>query len=438
MSQDGLVSHPQSASTSEPARPVLVRPVHGRVIAGVASGLAAHLQLSVGMVRVALILMALAGGAGVAGYVFLWGLVPEGDPRAIPSSGQGSVRGRAQPGAPSAESPTSRERTLGRAGWMVIGGLVVAALGVAGWQGLAIDGSFWLPVVLLAAGAVFAWSQLDSRSRRESMPDDPTARSWTVVRVVAGVALAVVGLVLLTTRGRGLADLWDVVIAVLVVLVGVAFIMTPYAARLWRDLRTEQTARARATERADIAAHLHDSVLQTLTLIQRQSVDPHVTRLARAQERELRQWLFAGSNEAEVTLVRAATEAAHDVEDRHGIPIDLVLTGDCPLDPGTTALVAALREALVNAAIHGAPPISAYLEVGPGQVEAFVRDHGAGFDLDLVPDDRQGVRESIIGRMARHDGTAHLRFMDTGTEVGLSLPRHRPLPAENIEVSRDV
>lgn len=436
MSQDGQVSHTQPAPGptgvgTAPVRPALERPVQGRVIAGVSSGLAVHLRLNVGLVRVAWLIMAFAGGAGVAGYVFLWGFVPEGDAAAPPAPVGSAVRGRAEQHA---SSPGSAPRHAHRAGWMVIGGLVIVGLGIAAAQGFAIDESFWLPVLLLAAGAVFAWSQLDSSARRAWMPDDPTRRSWAVVRVIAGVAMAVVGLVLLTTRGRGLADLWDVVIAVLVVLLGVAFIMTPYAARLWRDFRTEQTARIRATERADIAAHLHDSVLQTLTLIQRQSADAGVTRLARAQERELRQWLFAGRNEGPATLASAATEAAHEVEDRYGIPVDLVVTGDGALDPGATALVAALREALVNAAIHGAPPISAYVEVGPVEVEAFVRDRGAGFDLDLVPEDRKGVRESIIGRMARHGGSAHVRCMDTGTEIGLSLPRRRPPTAEHGEV----
>lgn len=409
------------SSPSPTTRPPLRRPVKGRVVAGVAAGLADHLGLSVGLVRVALIVMIGAGGSGVAVYAFLWGLAPQSDAPSSAQGSAGSVRGRAEPLAPT--SDPQPQRALGRSGWLIVGGGLVALLGVVIQLGFRFDGGFWLPLLLLGVGAVFAWSQLDASTRRSWAPGDPTRRGWTFARVGAGVVMAVLGLVLLTTRGQGLADLRDVIFAVLVVLLGVGFIMTPYAARLWRDLRAEQAARVRATERADIAAHLHDSVLQTLTLIQRRSNDPQVTRLARAQERELRQWLFAGDSALTAGVASAATEVTHEVEDRYGIPVDVVLIGDAPLDADTTALVAALREALVNAAVHGAPPISAYLEVGPDRVEAFVRDRGEGFDVALIPRDRQGVRESIIGRMERHGGSASVRSMDNGTEVGLSLPR---------------
>ncbi len=429
MGQDGQVSIPDPHRM---ARPPLARPVQGRVIAGVAAGLADHLGLQVGLVRVALIVMIAAGGAGIAVYAFLWGLAPQSDaPLSSARVAPASVRGWAELSTPS-DGPRP-QRALGRSGWLIVGGGLVVLLGVVIQLGLRIDGAFWLPLLLLGVGAVFAWSQLDASTRRSRGPGDPKRRGWTLVRVIAGVVMAVVGLVLLTTRGRGLADLWDVIVAVLVVLLGVGFIMTPYAARLWRELRAEQAARVRATERADIAAHLHDSVLQTLTLIQRRSTDPQVTRLARGQERELRQWLFAGDSAPLAGVASAATEVAHEVEDRYGIPVDVVLIGDAPLDAGATALIAALREALVNAAVHGAPPISAYLEVGPERVEAFVRDRGQGFDVELIPNDRQGVRESIIGRMERHGGTAHVRSMDNGTEVGLSLPRHVPADDDSHE-----
>ena len=162
--------------------------------------------------------------------------------------------------------------------------------------------------------------------------------------------------------------------------------------------RREQVAAARATERADIAAHLHDSVLQTLALIQRQSGDAAaVTRLARAQERELRSWLYAGPQGPQSTLAAAVTEVAHDVEDLHGVAIDLVVTGDRRCEPHGAALVQAMREALLNAVRHGGSPVTAYVEIGPTGVEAFVRDRGDGFDLDAVPADRLGVRSRSSG-----------------------------------------
>ncbi|CAN5589325.1 ATP-binding protein [soil metagenome] len=414
MGQDGLVSSSPGSS-----RPPLARPVHGRVVAGVAAGVATHLDVKVGLVRVAMVLLVGVSGAGVAVYVFLWGLVPQGDVDS-PSPSR-KMRGHADGPQSSPGLPASTRTSMGRAGWLMVAGVAVIGLGVSTALGASFDAGFWLPVLLLSVGAVFVWAQLDG-GHDTSEAGEPAGRGWTVARMAAGVALAVTGLVLLSTRGQGVAQLWDTLIPVLVVLLGVAFIMAPYAARLWRELRTEQAARVRATERADIAAHLHDSVLQTLTLIQRRSADPQVIRLARAQERELRQWLFAGLQDQPATLASAATEATHEVEDRHGIPIELVVSGDCPLSAQASALVAALREALVNAASHGAPPISAYVEVGQGGVEVFVRDRGAGFDVADVPADRQGVRESIIGRMQRHGGSATVRLLEVGTEVWLHLP----------------
>lgn len=175
--------------------------------------------------------------------------------------------------------------------------------------------------------------------------------------------------------------------------------------------------------RADIAAHLHDGVLQTLALIQRSADDPAaVIGLARKQERELRAWLYGSTDDPSETLAAAVTAAAAEVEELHGVPIDVVVTGDRPLDDGGRTLVRALREALLNAVRHGSPPVSAYVEIGPRAVEAFVRDHGAGFDVSAVPSDRLGVKESIMGRMTRHGGTAEVRRRDPGTEVILTMP----------------
>ena len=158
-------------------------------------------------------------------------------------------------------------------------------------------------------------------------------------------------------------------------------------------------------------------------LIQRGADDPaSVTQLARRQERELRGWLYGSQEDPSQTLAAAATAAAVEVEELHGVPVEVVVTGDRPLDDGGRALVRALREALANAVRHGSPPVSAYVEIGPSAVEAFVRDHGCGFDPEVVPADRLGVRESILGRMTRHGGTAEVRRRDPGTEVILAMP----------------
>jgi len=301
--------------------------------------------------------------------------------------------------------------------------LLVGGVLLAQQQGVNLRLGVLIPLFTVAGGAVLAWSQLDDAERGRWLVGGGEGRRAGLLRLGIGIALATIGVVALATQGRGFAGLWDVGIPAVAVLAGAALIAAPWGVRLWSDLRVEQAQRIRETERADIAAHLHDSVLQTLALIQRKADDPaEVTRLARAQERELRGWLYAGPRGSKASLASAVTEVAHEVEDVHGIPIELVITGDRPLDAGGTALVRALREALLNAVRHGSVPVSAYVEVGSGLVEAFVRDHGPGFDVDAIPQDRLGVRESILGRMARHGGSAAVRRLENGTEVSLSLP----------------
>jgi signal transduction histidine kinase len=213
------------------------------------------------------------------------------------------------------------------------------------------------------------------------------------------------------------------VAAAIVVLLG------PWWLRIARDLLFERQARARAEERADMAARVHDSVLQTLALIQRSADDPQtVVQLARAQERELRSWLFEGRapGETEVTsLAEGIREIQKDVEARHGVPVEIVTVGDCPLDEHLSALLAAAREATVNAAKwSGASVISLFAEVEPDKVEVAVRDRGAGFDPAAVPSDRKGVAESIRGRMLRHGGKAVVQTMPgEGTKVTLTMAR---------------
>jgi signal transduction histidine kinase len=196
--------------------------------------------------------------------------------------------------------------------------------------------------------------------------------------------------------------------------------------RMARDLTAERSARIREQERAEVAAHVHDSVLHTLTLIQRHVDDPReVARLARSQERELRGWLYRPVRTTAETMTSALERVAAEVEDAHGVTVETVVVGDCPLDESLAAVRDAAREALVNAAKYAPDSaISLYAEVEPGQVTVFVRDRGPGFDVDAVPDDRLGLRESVVGRMARHGGTAVVRsVIGDGTEVQLGMPR---------------
>ncbi|HET7798834.1 MAG TPA: PspC domain-containing protein [Humibacillus xanthopallidus] len=451
-------SGPLPAWRAKP-RPPLVRHRGDKALAGVAAGLAAHLGLPVGWVRVAFVASSIPFGAGVVVYIFLWATMRE-EGSAATFSGMPSASSAVNPtvvsptGAPGAGAdpgagPGAIPSTVGSGAtgspsvsphphhgidlaalrsWLrnsnqavVITLLGVAALVAAAalWLGSAgfdVHAEVVVPVVAIVIGAIFFWSQLDDSSPLGGRR--PVRWIWLVV----GLGFTLLGLVALLVRGTNITEVWQVLGAVLAALVGISVLCAPWILRLWTNLREEQTARIRATERADIAAHLHDSVLQTLALIQRQSTDSAtVARLARAQERQLRSYLYDEDSRAG-TLGAALTAAMGEVEDLQGVPVQLVVTGDRPMDQHLDALVKAVREATWNAVRHASPPVSAYVEVGPDAVEAFVRDHGAGFDLDAVPDDRAGVRESIIGRMERHGGTARIRRRADGTEVELRLP----------------
>ncbi len=413
------------------ARPPLRRSVTDRRVAGVCSGVAMHLGVSPRLARwLTVALVIVSGGAAVAVYVFLWALVPEeseqdGGYRVAPAPAVGPTTA-ARAGAAGLPSGLGAVVRDGRGGWLLGVGVLVLLIGLATTAqsyGLDIRAGVLVPLLVIAAGAIVAWSHLDEADRESWLGAGTGTRRLVSARVGLGVGLAVVGILVLTTRGQSPAVIWDALLAVVAVLAGVVIIAAPWAVRIWADLRREQVAAARATERADIAAHLHDSVLQTLALIQRRSTDPvAVTQLARAQERELRTWLYAGPSGSGDSLAAAVAEAAHEVEDLHAVPVDLVVTGDRPLEPHGMALTRALREALLNAVRHGRPPVTAYVEIGPSGVAAYVRDHGEGFDVDDVPADRLGVRESILARMARHGGFARVRRRKDGIEVELTLP----------------
>ncbi len=435
---------PVDAPTA-PAAPRLVRPVDGRQVSGVCIGLAEHLGLPVKHVRLAFVVLAVFGGAGVLAYILFAALVPSGRgdvgvpatlgrpvvAEALPADPRRAGGGEDNPFGPPEDTvskPGHGSGLLQVTGGplIVIGGLLAVigiVFGIRSAFGLDLGIGVIVPVLTIGSGVILAWSQLDEARRAQWLGAGAAPRGATLVRIALGALLAIIGIVVLATRGKSIAAVWDAGLAVVAVLIGAVLITAPWVLRLWNQLRAEQLATARANERADIAAHLHDSVLQTLALIQKKSTDPTaVAALARAQERELRSWLYAPKAEAGESLATALHEVVAEVEDRHGVSVELVMTGDVPLDPDVSALVRALGEALTNAAKHGRAPLTAYVEAGGGGVEAFVRDRGDGFDLDSVPDDRHGVRDSIVGRMERHGGTARVRILDQGTEVALTLP----------------
>ena len=200
----------------------------------------------------------------------------------------------------------------------------------------------------------------------------------------------------------------------------------PFWLRMTADLRAERRERIRSQERAEVAAHVHDSVLQTLALIQRHSGDQaRVATIARRQERELRRWLYGSGVADAESLVAALADAAADVEELHGVQVELASAGDARLDDGTRQLVLAAREAMTNAAkFSGANEIAVYAEVNADAVSVFVRDRGAGFDRAAVASDRRGLTESIEGRLERAGGTAAIvTAPGSPTEVELRMPR---------------
>jgi signal transduction histidine kinase len=287
------------------------------------------------------------------------------------------------------------------------------------------------PLVLIASGGALLWRQSLGPPRPPSEPAGPadgSQRAGAVSRTGLGVALVVAAGVAFLQATGALSAARDALLAVLVAVVVLGVIFAPWVLRLVRSLGAERAARIRSQERAELAAHLHDSVLQTLALMQRRADDPReVAALARRQERELRAWLSgrAPARSGERRLLAALEAVADEVEREHGVAVEVVGVGDAELDERAEAVVAAAREAIVNAAkFGGGGPVAVYAEAGPERVQVFVRDRGPGFEPVAVPPDRRGVRESIVGRMRRHGGRAVVHSAPgQGTEVELLLER---------------
>jgi len=406
----------------------LRRPLDDRYFAGVCAGLAHHLGFEVKYVRWVFIGATLLLGTGALLYIWLWLNVPAGDPREAAQDEKEAASSPIHPGLKPQWRTTLTRLPLTEIALGVVL-LLAGALIIAASSG--VDVTSWLiPVLVLIAGALLGWSQLDAIQRSRLGIEAGGRTPVSVLRIVGGVALAVLGTVLLAASAGDPVDWVSAVIPMLAVVVGAALVLAPWWLRLVRELSAERAARVREAERADIAAHLHDSVLQTLALIQMRAQDSEaVTRLARAQERELRTWLFADRSGSKTSFAAAVRETMAEIEDRFAATIDTVVVGDVELsnqwfDAGT-ALLGALREAATNAVAHGGAPVTVYVEVEPGAIEAFVRDRGPGFILDDVPSDRLGVRESIIGRVERRGGTVKIRALPsphTGTEVALRVP----------------
>ncbi|MFF8193653.1 PspC domain-containing protein [Streptomyces bobili] len=426
-----IVGMPEAATAPlvEPRPPrKLYRSGDGRWLGGVARGLAGHLGLPVIWVRLVFVGLFMADGLGALLYAAFWFFVP---------LGIGGVGGQRPPSV-AATGPDGRRRLVTRKpdkGQIVaLLLMVVVAMVFVGNVNLGSGAkAYLLPAVLVGAGVALVWRQADNARRARWVEAGRRRRTLTLLRAGAGVLLVTAGVSGIFVLQGSAAHLGSVLQAALAVLVGITLLAGPYLVRMTQDLSEERLMRIRAQERAEVAAHVHDSVLHTLTLIQRNAENvSEVRRLARAQERDLRTWLYkpegTGKDEEDepTTLADAVRRNAAEVEDKHGVPLEVVVVGDCPLDERLTAQMQAAREAMVNAAKYGGEggAVQVYAEVEGRTVFVSVRDRGPGFDIDSIPADRMGVRESIIGRMERNGGTARLRAVPGGgTEVELEMER---------------
>ena len=389
-----------------------------RILGGVAAGFAARTGVSVTVVRTIFVCLGLAGGSGIACYLVAWLLIPAvGEPANI---GNKALTDR-----------TGITLAAGLAS-LLIAVFVLMSLVGAGWLG-SVAWSVVISVIAVVLISRNAPPDEQATMRRLADPfigfTGDTRRSRVALRaLVAGVLLA--GGVSTLLLGHTSTALLRPLAGVALVIAAIVVVLGPWWLRVGRDLVEERQARIRAEERADMAAKVHDSVLQTLALIQRRASEPQqVIQLARAQERELRSWLFdgraPGSVAADTTFAAGVRIIQSEIEAQHGVTVEVVTVGDCPLDDDLQAMLAAAREATLNAAKwSGVQVISIYAEVEPNQVSLFVRDRGRGFDPTTVPSDRRGLSESVHARMLRRGGTANVVSVPgEGTEVALSMPR---------------
>lgn len=414
-----IAQPPRSARSPEKPPRRAQRPAERRIIGGVAAGLADHLGMPVLWVRLGFVVSTWFNGAGVIAYLLLWRFLPLVEQDGSPGLASAQRRGLRVGGA-----------VLGVR--EVVQTLAITALGAGvfvllGVSGRGVSTSVLLPVLAAAIGLVVIWRQLDEARLSDRTRD--SSRTSSALRIAAGVGLVVVAAVYFVTQERGLGALVDLASATVIALIGVALILGPWIASLLGDLSNERRERVRSQERADVAAHLHDSVLQTLALLQRNADDPAaVAALARRQERDLRAWLYGDDAAAGESLTALLRAAADEVEQVHHVQVEVVVVGDAPASDSVEAVAKAAREAIVNAAKHAKTDrVDVYAEVAGRTVTVYVRDRGVGFDPEAVADDRMGIRTSITGRIERHGGTATVTSAPgEGTEVTLVMPLTGP------------
>jgi signal transduction histidine kinase/phage shock protein PspC (stress-responsive transcriptional regulator) len=389
-------------------RPRLERSRSDRVIGGVAAGIGHHLGVEPTTVRVAFVLLSLAFGFGIVVYLLTWLLAPleAAEPTANP--------------VPRRVFRPTLSQALGAA--LILVGVVIVLFVSGFWFGEA----FAWPVTLGAIGFAILWARSGEDRRGRSAVDVVISGRRSITRVTIGSLLILGAMTIFLANSYSLSTAGPMVLAALVAIGGLGLIGGPWIWSIGRDLIDERSTRIRTEERAEMAAHLHDSVLQTLALIQRSPASREMASLARTQERELRTWLYGRAPTLAGARLRDAIDAmAGRVELDQQVRVEAIVVGDADLDEHARALVSAVGEATLNAARHsGSTEVSVYVEVEDDAISAFVRDHGAGFDPVKVASDRRGIADSIVGRMERHGGTAQVNSRPGGgTEVVMRLPR---------------
>lgn len=408
-----------------PARMPLTRPKRGRWLTGVCKGIALHLGISVMWVRLAFIALTCLYGAGIIAYVFLWIFMPAGDPQAVASAehipveqaplarGNQPAQAGVEDTAVSAESLSEAIQRAPKPALVALAGFVLLTIGLL-LVGTGADSQLIIPLLLGLAGIALAWMNLSPNGTQ-------------LLSMLGGIALIFIGWAIyvsnVTYVGWGTSPR-RIMLSGFIMIACIVLAVMPWANAMLQKLSREQALKEREEERADMTAHLHDGVLQTLALIQLHFEDPStVFTLARGQERELREWLYQERSTSDRSVSAGLKQIAAEVEDEHGKPIEVVTVGDAHPSAQTDALLDATRQALVNAVTHGSEPVSLYCEATDTTVEVFVRDHGEGFDIDAIPPDRLGIRESIIGRIKRRGGTVEIvSRAGWGTEVRMHMP----------------
>lgn len=371
---------------------------------GIAAGLAHRVGLDPFLIRAAFVVLCLARGIGILVYLVLWAVSKEKQPH--------SVEARSGARQIAAVACTTA-------------GLLLLFRESSWWLG---DSVVW-PLATAILGSTFVWARADESERARWVRSAERARPWdspaAIARLVIGFGLVIVATTAVLREYSGIG-LSRVVVPVTVAVIGLLLALGPWILRLMKTLTDERTERIRSDERSAISAHLHDSVLQTLAMMQRTESQQEVTALARRQERELREWLYGRSVPSAETSVRRAVEvAAARVEERFRVPVETVIVGDAEMDERLRDVVQAAAEAMHNAARHsGAPVVSVYAEIEPNLFTIYVRDQGKGFDVGTTPHDRRGIADSIVGRVARHGGTTEISSdIGVGTEIKIALPR---------------